>query len=50
MVFCILLTAACFNSGCIFPAEHSIPAINQSPALSPGSQINYGGTALAVAF
>jgi tetratricopeptide (TPR) repeat protein len=51
MVFLgILLTAACFTGGCIFPAEHSITAIKQPPALSTGPQVNFGGTVLAVAF
>ena len=48
--FSVLLAAASFSGGCTFPSEHSIPAINQPPVISPGPQVNYGGTALAVAF
>jgi tetratricopeptide (TPR) repeat protein len=48
--FSILLTAACFTGGCISPAEQSITAIKQPSALSNGPQVNFGGTALAIAF
>ena len=49
VLFCILLASAGFIGGCLSPAEHSVPSVDQSPALTPG-QVNYGGTALAVAF
>ncbi len=48
--FSILLMVAGFTSGCTFQTENSLPVINQPPAISTESNLNFGGTSLAIAF
>lgn len=46
----ILAVLTCLASGCLFPAEHAAPAVSPTPSFSGESQVQYGGTAVAVAF
>jgi tetratricopeptide (TPR) repeat protein len=48
--FGLLLVFTCLTGGCSVQTGNSLPSIGSPPTISHESYVNYGGTALAIAF